>query len=69
MGQRIRRLVELDTREVSPVLRGASIGTGTLSAKAEGEDPPPLADRIQLVTGDPESQGHAATISDILLRG
>ena len=32
-GQSIRRLIELDMRELSPVLRGASIGTETLSAK------------------------------------
>ncbi len=34
--QTVRRLIELDMREVSPVLRGASVGTGTLSAKSEG---------------------------------
>ena len=33
-GQQIRILSKVDLREVSPVLRGASIGTGTLSAKS-----------------------------------
>lgn len=32
-GLPVRRLMKLDQREVSPVLRGASIGTGTLAAK------------------------------------
>lgn len=32
-GEPVRRLIKLDTMEVSPVLRGASIGTGTLSVK------------------------------------
>lgn len=34
-GQRVRLLHKVDLREVSPVLRGASIGTGTLSIKSE----------------------------------
>jgi len=34
-GRQIRILEKIDLREVSPVLRGASIGTGTLSAKSE----------------------------------
>jgi hypothetical protein len=34
-GRQIRVLEEIDLREVSPVLRGASVGTGTLSAKSE----------------------------------
>ena len=33
-GEPIRRLVELDMLEVSPVLRGASVGTRTLGVKA-----------------------------------
>lgn len=33
-GHPVRRLIALDEREVSPVVRAASIGTGTLSAKA-----------------------------------
>lgn len=37
-GERIRRLVELDSVEVSPVLRGAGIGTGTLMAKRRFAD-------------------------------
>lgn len=53
-GEQVRRLVGVDTREVSPVLRGASIGTGTLSAKGDGDDPPPLVDRIKSVAGDVE---------------
>ncbi len=32
-GEPVRRLTRLDVKEVSPVLRGASIGTGTLSVK------------------------------------
>lgn len=32
-GEPVRRLIKLDVKEVSPVLRGASIGTGTLSVK------------------------------------
>ncbi|MCP4871628.1 MAG: hypothetical protein GY898_23205 [Proteobacteria bacterium] len=35
-GQPIRRLLKVDQREISPVLRGASVGTATLMAKAEG---------------------------------
>ncbi len=35
-GIQVRRLIEIDQREVSPVLRGASVGTATLSAKADG---------------------------------
>lgn len=33
-GEEVRILSEVDLLEVSPVLRGASVGTGTLSAKA-----------------------------------
>ena len=63
-GETIRVLSKVDLREVSPVLRGASIGTGTLSAKAEGDDdPPPLVERIKLVTGDVE--GLVARILDV----
>lgn len=32
-GEPVRRLITLDTKEVSPVLRGASIDSGTLSVK------------------------------------
>lgn len=32
-GQMVRRLMKLDSSEVSPVLRGAGIATGTLAAK------------------------------------
>ncbi|KKK73576.1 hypothetical protein LCGC14_2892440, partial [marine sediment metagenome] len=32
-GEPVRRLIKLDTKEVSPVLRGASIGSGTISVK------------------------------------
>lgn len=35
-GQRVRYLKKLNVYEVSPVLRGAGIGTETLSAKADG---------------------------------
>ncbi len=50
-GEPVRRLIKLDMREVSPVLRGASIGTGTLSAKSEGGDPIPLIEQIKGATG------------------
>lgn len=33
---RIRRLVKVDVHEVSPVIRGAGVGTGTLSMKGHG---------------------------------
>lgn len=34
-GVQIRLLEQIDLREVSPVLRGASVGTGTISVKSE----------------------------------
>lgn len=34
-GVPVRRLIEVDLREISPVLRGASVGTGTLTAKGD----------------------------------
>ena len=50
-GEPIRRLIDVDTFEVSPVLRGSSVGTRTLSAKSEGE-PPPLVEQIKAATGE-----------------
>ena len=35
-GEQIRRLIKLDTMEISPVLRGSSVGSRTISVKAEG---------------------------------
>lgn len=35
-GQRVRELRKLDVYEVSPVLRGAGVGTGTLAIKSGG---------------------------------
>lgn len=52
-GEQVRILKRVDLIEVSPVLRGASIGTGTISAKGE-DDPPPLVERITIATGDVE---------------
>ena len=53
----VRRLQELDMREFSPVLRGASIGTGTISAKQEDaeKDPPKLAEQIKLTMAGVET--------------
>ncbi len=34
-GVPVRRIIMIDEREISPVLRGASVGTGTLSIKSE----------------------------------
>lgn len=47
-GEHVRRLKNVDLIEVSPVLRGASIGTRTLSAKAA--DRLKLVEQIQAVT-------------------
>ncbi len=49
-GEPVRRLIAVDTFEVSPVLRGSSIGTGTLSAKSE--DGGTLAEQITVTTAD-----------------
>ena len=54
-GEQVRLLEKIDLREFSPVLRGASIGTGTLSAKDEStEDPLKLIDQIKLTMADVE---------------
>ncbi len=50
-GEPVRIISKVDLFEVSPVLRGASIGTGTLSAKSDGE-PPPLIEQIKAATGE-----------------
>lgn len=49
-GEDVRVISKVNLFEVSPVLRGASVGTRTLSAKAEGE-PLPLVEQITLATG------------------
>jgi hypothetical protein len=50
-GETVRRLVKLDVKEVSPVLRGASVGTGTLSVKEDGENKQPtLPEQIETMT-------------------
>ena len=55
-GEQVRLLQKVDLREISPVLRGASIGTGTLSAKKEStEDPPKLAEQIKLTMAGVET--------------
>jgi hypothetical protein len=69
-GGQVRFLHKVDTREVSPVLRGASIGTGTLSAKSlkahttktvnEPWDAPTHARRL---AGDAEKSAAFALIS------
>lgn len=56
-GVSVRRLIELDVREVSPVLRAASIGTGTLSAKrrkAERVSDIDLHERLEVALRDVE---------------
>ena len=56
-GQSVRRLIKIKTLEVSPVLKAASIGTGTISAKeldAE-KDPPKLAEQIKLTMAGVET--------------
>ncbi len=58
-GIQVRRLVEIDQREVSPVLRGASVGTATLSAKADGGMK--LVDQVAFTTAEVD-----ATIARIL---
>ncbi|KKN56883.1 hypothetical protein LCGC14_0568080 [marine sediment metagenome] len=49
-GQPVRRLIKLDEREVSPVLRGASLGTRTVHVKrrkAEGMSDNDLRERLE----------------------
>lgn len=50
-GDPVRRLIDVDTFEISPVVRAASVGTGTLSAKSEGGEPLPLVEQIKGATG------------------
>lgn len=50
-GEPVRIINKADVFEVSPVLRGASVGTGTLSAKSEGGEPIPLVEQIKGATG------------------
>ncbi len=50
-GETVRIISKVDLFEVSPVLRGASVGTGTLSAKSEGGEPIPLVEQIKGATG------------------
>lgn len=48
-GQSVRRLIALDSKEVSPVLRGASVNTRTVSAKARKGK---LIHQVRAVTED-----------------
>ena len=61
-GQPVRRLISLDEREVSPVLRGASIGTRTVHVKrrkAEGIGDNDLRARLEKGLDELESDlGH-----------
>lgn len=50
-GKRFRLLVRLDTMEISPVLRGAGIGTGTLAVKGRLSSDPKVA-QLQLDYAD-----------------
>jgi hypothetical protein len=53
VGETVRIINKVDLFEVSPVLRGASVGTRTMSAKAEGDDEPlPLIEQITMATTD-----------------
>jgi hypothetical protein len=55
-GVTVRRLKLVDNLEVSPVLRGASIGTRTISAKNEdGEESPTLLDQVSATSEDVKS--------------
>ena len=70
-GHQIRRLIEVDTREVSPVLRGASVGTATLSMKSEAIhksetsgalwDSPTQERRLQAEAKDSGASAHPAS--------
>lgn len=51
-GETVRIISKVDLFEVSPVLRAASVGTGTISAKSDNGEPPPLIDQIKLATGE-----------------
>ncbi len=51
-GEPVRIISKADVFEVSPVLRGASVGTGTLSAKSEGGELMPLVEQIKAATGN-----------------
>ncbi len=56
-GESVRRLIKLDTKEVSPVLRAASIGTGTLSIKrlkASGRSDNDRRELLEQALGDTE---------------
>ncbi|ADZ70109.1 HK97 family phage prohead protease [Polymorphum gilvum] len=44
-GERVRVLKRLDVHEISPVVRGAGVGTGTLALKSHGS----FADQIEAV--------------------
>jgi hypothetical protein len=49
-GKRVRELRKLDVFEVSPVLKGAGVGTGTLAIKSGGPGPDaPYADHLDWV--------------------
>lgn len=65
-GQRVRELRKLDVFEVSPVLKGAGVGTGTLAIKsgAPGSDVPYAEQLLWYTEGLPalldRIKGHAA---------
>lgn len=60
---RVRRLKRLDVHEVSPVIRGAGIGTGTLSMKGHGTT---FADQIDaVITAIDDIIGRAGDIATL----
>lgn len=82
-GEPVRRLVELDMLEVSPVLRGASVGTRTLAAKAarcpecgekitepqeQDEDPEPEDDELQGLTLHDQMKAAIRGVEDVVAR-
>ncbi len=73
-GQPVRRLISLDEREVSPVLRGASIGTRTLHVKrrkAEWLSDNDLRARLEVelakLEGDSEHVWVEAVFKDVVV--
>lgn len=51
-GEPVRIISKVDLFEVSPVLKAASIGTGTISAKGDDGQPLPLIEQIRAATGN-----------------
>ncbi len=57
-GKAVRRLVQVDTKEVSPVLRGASVGSGTLDVKrlkADGRSDNDRRELLEQALGEKET--------------